>query len=78
MVATPIMIQGGYVANLLAGHFFFEEQVKELFLRQAKQFGFDEGKYFDALSHVPGVSEEKVKSAMNFLQYMTLFINQQA
>ncbi len=77
-VAMPIMIEGEHVANLFSGQFFMEEPDKDSFLRQAKQFGFDEEKYLDALSKVPVVSEEKVKSAMDFLHDMTQFISEQA
>jgi len=77
-VAMPIKIQGEHVANLFSGQFFLEEPDKDSFLRQAKQFGFDEDKYLDALSNVPVVSEEKVKTAMDFLHDMTQFISEQA
>ena len=47
-------------------------------IKQAKNYGFDENRYLDALSKVPVVSEEKVKAAMDFLHEMTQFISEQA
>lgn len=77
-VAVPIIINGEHLANLFSGQFFFEEPDKEIFLQQAKKYGFDNQKYIDALEKVPVVSEEKVKAAMGFLATMTQFISEQA
>lgn len=77
-VAVPIIINGEHVANLFSGQFFFENPEKELFIKQAKNYGFNEHKYLNALHKVPVVSEEKVKTAMDFLHEMTQFISEQA
>jgi ligand-binding sensor protein len=74
-VAMPVVINGEHVANLFSGQFFFEEPDIPFFKKQAKKYGFDENKYLDALSKVPIVSEEKVKTAMDFLLAMTLLIS---
>ena len=37
---------------------------RELFRRQARQYGFDEKEYLEALDRVPRWSREKVGSAM--------------
>lgn len=49
-----------------------------LFQKQAAAFGFDEKRYLDLLNKVPVVSEEKVKTAMDFLLNMTEFISELA
>ncbi len=74
-VAVPIIIKGEHIANLYSGQFFFEEPDSTFFKKQAEKYGFDEGKYLAALKNVPVVSEEKVKTAMDFLLNMTQMIS---
>ena len=73
-VAVPIVIKGEHVANLFSGQFFFEEPDVNFFRKQAKEFGFNENSYLEALSQVPIVSEEAVKSNMDFLLVLTQMI----
>ncbi|MCK6615703.1 MAG: PocR ligand-binding domain-containing protein [Ignavibacteriaceae bacterium] len=70
-VAVPLRINGEHIANLFSGQFFFEKPDISYFLTQARQYGFDETKYLEALSQVPVISEEEVKYAMDFLLAMT-------
>ncbi|MDT8394014.1 MAG: PAS domain S-box protein [Bacteroidales bacterium] len=72
--AVPLVIKGEHVANLFTGQFFFEKPDINFFKKQAKEFGFDEQKYLEALSKVPVVSKEKVKVVMDFLLNMTQLI----
>ncbi|MCF8356784.1 MAG: PAS domain S-box protein [Melioribacteraceae bacterium] len=74
-VAVPIVIKGEHIANLFSGQFFFEEPDISFFKKQATEFGFDEGRYLEALEKVPVVSKEKVKTAMDFLLDMTQLIS---
>ena len=68
-VAVPIVIKGEHIANLFSGQFFFKKPDHEFFIKQARKHGFDEQKYLEALNDVPVVSKEKVKAAMDFLNY---------
>lgn len=77
-VAVPIIINAEHIANLYSGQFFFEKPDEELFIKQAKKYGFDESNYLIALHKVPVVSEEKAMAAMEFLHEMTQFISEQA
>lgn len=77
-VAVPIIIDGEHIANLFSGQFFFEEPDVSFFKKQAEKYGFDEEKYLAALKKVPVVSEEKVKTAMDFLLDMTQLISETA
>ncbi|MDA3911601.1 MAG: PAS domain S-box protein [Bacteroidales bacterium] len=77
-VVVPLKINGEHVANLFSGQFFFQKPDIAFFKKQAAAFGFDEKKYLDMLSNVPVVSEEKVKTAMDFLINMTGFISELA
>jgi PAS domain S-box-containing protein len=75
-VAVPIVINGDHVANLFSGQFFFEEPDRTFFRAQAAKYGFDEDGYMGALEAVPVVSEERVKTAMEFLLNMTQLITE--
>jgi signal transduction histidine kinase len=75
-VAVPIIINGEHVANLFSGQFFFEEPDREFFVKQARNFGFNEQEYLKAVDNVPIVSKEKVKVAMDFLLNMTQLISE--
>jgi len=75
-VVVPIVINGEHIANLFSGQFFFEEPDKSFFLEQATKYGFDEKEYLDALSKIPIIPEEKVKTAMDFLLNMTRMISE--
>ncbi len=65
-VAFPIIIEGNHVGNMFTGQFTFEKPDIEYFKKQAKEFGFDEKLYLEALAKVPIFSEEKIKDTMEF------------
>ena len=75
-VAVPIVIDGEHVANLIAGQFFFEKPNISFFKKQAEKYGFDEDKYLAALKKAPVFSEEKVRTAIDFLLDMTMLISE--
>ncbi len=65
-VAVPIFVEGEHVANFFTGQFLFEPPDVDYFINQAKEFGFDQTAYLNALNQVPIFSESKVKSMMDF------------
>jgi len=67
-VVTPIMLGDRHIGNLFSGHFFLgDEEVDEnLFALQARELGFDEQLYLDALRRVPRFQREHVRAAMSF------------
>ena len=75
-VAVPIMIRGEHVANFFTGQFFTETPDKEFFIRQAKEFGFDQDSYLDALNKVPVFLEDTIKSMMNFFTHLVGIIGE--
>jgi diguanylate cyclase (GGDEF)-like protein/PAS domain S-box-containing protein len=77
-VSVPVVIRGEHVANLFSGQFFFKEPDLNFFKSQAAHFGFDEQAYLSALSEVPIVSQDKVKTVMGFLLDMTQLISEMA
>jgi len=60
--AAPIMVGDQHVANVFTGQFLTAPPNIEFFLRQAREFGFDEEKYLEAISRVPIVPQEKVEA----------------
>ena len=72
-VATPIVVGGTHMGNLLLGQFFLEEEEipYETFKLQAKKYGFDEKEYFDALEKVPRWNQETIKETMEFYMQLT-------
>lgn len=74
-VAVPIVIKNKHIANLFSGQFFFEKPDKTFFEKQAERFGFDKTCYLKALDEVPVISEDKVKTIMEFLLNTTNLIS---
>jgi len=60
--AARITVEGEHVANVFTGQFLTEPPDLEFFRRQARQFGFDEAGYLDAISRVPVLPKERVES----------------
>lgn len=75
-VAVPVFVKGEHIANLFSGQFFFEKPDVGFFREQAKRFGFDENVYLKALEDVPVISNDKVKTIMEFLLNMTNIISE--
>ncbi len=69
-MATPIIVAGRHVGNILTGQFFFEDETvdRELFRAQARKYGFDEGEYLAALDRVPRLGRETVDRGMAFFR----------
>ncbi|MCK5231547.1 MAG: PAS domain S-box protein [Desulfobulbaceae bacterium] len=64
---TPIVIEGRHIANLATGQVLFAPPEIDRFKEQARQYGYDEQAYLDALSEVPVVNEETFKAMLLFL-----------
>ncbi|HOP31186.1 MAG TPA: PAS domain S-box protein, partial [Spirochaetota bacterium] len=67
-IVTPIMVEGRHVGNIFLGQFFFEDEMpdKELFIKQAGRYGFNERDYMDALGRVPKWSRDTVNNVMDY------------
>ncbi|MGB8212551.1 MAG: PocR ligand-binding domain-containing protein [Anaerolineales bacterium] len=65
--AAPIVLDGQPVASIFLGQFLHEPANKEVFLRQAREFGFDEAAYMEALQKVPIVPEERSEALLAFI-----------
>ncbi|HEX2869092.1 MAG TPA: PocR ligand-binding domain-containing protein [Ignavibacteriales bacterium] len=64
-LATPIIIRGRHLGNLFLGQFFFSSEPPdvEYFRRQAREYGFDEKEYIEALRQVPHLNDRDLESA---------------
>lgn len=58
--ACPIIIEDQQIATLFIGQFFLEPPQEELFVQQAKKYGFDEEEYIAALRKVPVITQEQL------------------
>jgi len=67
-VTVPIIVEGEYIAVIMLGQFFYEDEIVNLdtFKNQAHKFGFDEDEYIAALKRVPIFSREKVQNIMEY------------
>jgi len=67
-VAMPIIIGGEHLATLFTGQFFYEDEKPdvEFFRAQAREFGFDEKAYIEALAKVPICTREQIRNIMEY------------
>jgi len=69
--ATPIIVDGQRLGGAFAGQVFTEPPDGERFIQQARQYGFDEAAYLEAMRRVPVISEERLRKNLNFLGRFT-------
>ena len=69
-IGVPIRVAGDHLATLFLGQFFYEGESPdhEFFVRQAREFEFDEAAYLAAVARVPVFSRASVE---NILAYNT-------
>lgn len=75
-VSVPIIIEGEHLASVMLGQFFYEDEPVniDIFINQAREFGFDEDKYLAALKKVPVFSREKVKNIMEYYKEIVIIL----
>ena len=76
--ATPIVVEGVHVANLFVGQFLLAAPDMDYFKRQREEFAFDETAYFDALSEVPIVPEQKLPAILRLVGGLAQLIARQS
>lgn len=64
---APVMVRGEHVANVFSGQVFFEKPDLEWFRKQAREFGYVESHYIDALLKVPILQREKLEPILEYL-----------
>jgi len=65
--ATPVIVEGQHLCNVFTGQLFTEKPDEEKFVRQAREYGFDEKDYLEALRKVPVISEDRLRKNLKFL-----------
>src|SRR5512137_1619357 len=75
-VAVPIIIGGEHLATFYTGQFFYDDDMpdREYFQAQAREFGFDEPDYLDALSRVQIRTREQIRSIMEYYRCLVQMI----
>ncbi len=73
-IVTPIIVAGQHIGNIFSGQFFFDDELPdyELFLSQARKYGFNEEEYIAALEKVPRLSRETVENSMSFFMKLAI------
>lgn len=76
-MATPIMLGGRHLGNLFIGQYLQKGEVPDenLFREQARQYGFEEYKYFEALARVPRIDPGQVDDIMAFFSKFAQMIS---
>ncbi len=62
-----IVVEGHHVGNILTGQFFTEPPDEQLFIDQARQYGFDQNAYLKALRKVPVFSEAIFRKKLHII-----------
>ncbi|MBM4327558.1 MAG: response regulator [Deltaproteobacteria bacterium] len=65
--ASPLIIDGKHLANILIGQFHLQEPDLDFFRHQARDLGYDEEDYLASIKEVPIMSAEKLPSILGFL-----------
>ena len=74
--ATPIKIKGEHIANLYMGQFLQEPPDIAYFMQNARDFGFDETAYIQALLQVPVFAEDKIKAIAAYFSKLAIVIGE--
>jgi len=73
--AAPIIVEGQHLANVFIGQFHSAPPDEEFFRAQARQFGYDENGYLDAIRAVPVIKEARLPAILGFLSGFSRMIS---
>ena len=78
VASTPIIVFGQHLGNIFYGQFFFDDEEidYETFRAYAREFGFDEKQYIDALNKVPRWSKNTLINVANFYSKIAAYISE--
>src|SRR5512146_1829450 len=79
-IGIPIVVAGEHLATLFLGQFFYEGESpdRDFFVRQAREFGFDEAAYLAALDRVPVFTRAAVENILRYDQALATFLSELA
>lgn len=72
--ATPIIVEGEHLATVFIGQLLHQPPDEKYFSRQAREYGFDENAYLEALRRVPVIPEEQIERIMKFYMQLGQFL----
>ncbi len=72
--AKPLVVAGRHIGNVFVGQFFLAPAERSFFVKQARQYGFDEVAYLAAMDRVPVISEEKYLNILAFIHSLTQMV----
>jgi ligand-binding sensor protein len=65
--ASPIIVEGRHLANVFIGQFHLGPPDLEFFRQQARQFGYPEAEYLQAIAEAPVADEKRLPAILGFL-----------
>lgn len=65
--ASPIIVDNEHLGTVFTGQVLNEPPNEEFFRQQAREYGFAQSAYLEALSRVPVIPGERMESIMSFL-----------
>jgi ligand-binding sensor protein len=77
-MAMPIVFDGEHLATFFFGQCFYDYDNPDpaFFRQQAREFGFDEEKYIEALERVPIYSREQMQNALDLYSNLMSIISE--
>src|ERR1039457_321183 len=75
--ATPIIIEGKHLGNILTGQIFTGPTDEAYFIEQARKYGFDEIEYLAAVKKVSIFSEEQLQQSLTFIHSLAQILAEQ-
>jgi len=69
--ATAIEIDGNHLGTIITGQMFHDDQDRQRFLQQARQFGFDEKTYQQTLTKVPVATLQQTEKTLRLMTKLT-------
>ncbi|MCC5909755.1 MAG: PocR ligand-binding domain-containing protein [Clostridiaceae bacterium] len=64
---APVIVREKHIANIFTGQVLLDKPDLEFFIKQAREFGFNESEYIKAVLEIPIIQEERLKYIMDYL-----------
>jgi len=74
--AIPIIVNGKHIASLATGQLFMQEPDLEHYRQRARQYGFDEEAYLEAVKEIPVVDTKKLEAVTALLGEIAVVVSQ--
>jgi signal transduction histidine kinase len=76
--ATPFIVDGEHIGNLIAGQVFLKHPDIDFVIQQADQLGFNKEEYIQAIKEVPIMDETELRRIMVFYSELTTLLGSMA